>query len=132
MPLCRPLTLFRRRSMPPDRLLTLFYRPLMPPHHPLIYNRRLLTHPSHFNIFSQSSNAGADPGFGKGEGAGGSGARPQDFFGQFKGLFKEIGAKRGGRAPPPSGSTPVMHLHGALTPFLLYLKTFSSPFNTSS
>ena len=47
----------------------------------------------------------ADPGFEKGEGAG---ACPQDFFGQFKVLFKEFGAKRGGRAPPapPSGSAP--------------------------
>ena len=43
---------------------------------------------------------GADPGFEKGGGAGGSRARPQDFLGQFKGLFKEFGAKRGGRAPP--------------------------------
>ena len=25
----------------------------------------------------------------------------QDFFGQFKELFKEFGAKRGGRVPPP-------------------------------
>ena len=38
----------------------------------------------------------------------GSGARSQDFFGQFRGLFKEFWAKRGGRAPPapPSGSAP--------------------------
>ena len=36
----------------------------------------------------------------KGGGAGGSGARPQDFFGQFRGHFKEFGAKRGGCAPP--------------------------------
>ena len=35
----------------------------------------------------------------KREGAEGSGARPQDFFGQFRGLFKEFGAKRGGRTP---------------------------------
>ena len=38
-------------------------------------------------------------GFEKGGGAGGSGARPQAFFGQFRGLFKEFGAKKGGRAP---------------------------------
>ena len=43
--------------------------------------------------------SGADPGFEKGGGAGGSGACPRDFFGQFKGLFKEFGAKRGGRVP---------------------------------
>ena len=43
---------------------------------------------------------GADLGFEKGGGAGGLGARPQDFFGQFRGLFKEIGAKRGGRGRP--------------------------------
>ena len=32
-----------------------------------------------------------------------SGARFKDFFGKFSGLFKEFGAKRGGRAPaaPP-------------------------------
>ena len=50
----------------------------------------------------------ADPGFEKGEGAGGSGASPQDFFDQFRGLFKDFGAKKGGRTPPapPSRSTP--------------------------
>ena len=33
------------------------------------------------------------------------GACSQDFFGQFKGLFEEFSAKRGGLAtPPPSGS----------------------------
>ena len=39
-----------------------------------------------------------------------SGARSQRFFGQFRGLFKEFRAKRGGcapPAPPPSGSAPV-------------------------
>ena len=30
-----------------------------------------------------------------------SGAHCQDFCGQFRGLFKEFGAKRGRRAPPP-------------------------------
>ena len=30
-----------------------------------------------------------------------SGACSKHFFGQFGGLFKEFGAKRGGRAPPP-------------------------------
>ena len=29
------------------------------------------------------------------------GAHSQDIFGQFRGLFQEFGAKRGGRAPPP-------------------------------
>ena len=32
---------------------------------------------------------------------GGTGASPQEFFGQLGVLFKKIGAKRGGRAPPP-------------------------------
>ena len=45
--------------------------------------------------------SGVDPGFEKGGGAVASGARSQDFFGQFRGLFKEFGATRGGRAPPP-------------------------------
>ena len=48
--------------------------------------------------------AGVDPGF-EGGGAVASEARSQDFFGQFWGLFKEFGAKRGGRAPP-SGASP--------------------------
>ena len=48
---------------------------------------------------------GADPGIEKGGGAVASGARSQDFFGQFRGLFKKIRAKMGGRAPP-SGSAP--------------------------
>ena len=47
------------------------------------------------------NNSGADPGFQKGWDAEGSGTRPQDFFDQFRGLFKEFGTKRGGRAPPP-------------------------------
>ena len=49
----------------------------------------------------QAKKTGAGPGFEKGEGAG-------DFVAQFRGLFKEVGAKRGGRAPPPppSGSAP--------------------------
>ena len=33
-------------------------------------------------------------------GAVASGARSQSFFGQFRGLFKEFGAKRCGRAAP--------------------------------
>ena len=44
-------------------------------------------------------NAGADPGYEKG---GGLRAQTNNFFWQFKGLFKEFGAKRGGRAPPPN------------------------------
>ena len=44
--------------------------------------------------------SGADPAFEKGEGAEGSGHAPRIFFCQFGGLFKEIGAKRSGRAPP--------------------------------
>ena len=51
-------------------------------------------------------STGADPGFEKGGGAGGSGSRPQDFFGQFRGLFKVFGAKRVGRAPPPPPLVP--------------------------
>ena len=53
------------------------------------------------------SCAGADPGFKKGGGAVGSGARSQYFFGQFRGLFKEFGTKKGGRATP-SGSAPAL------------------------
>ena len=53
---------------------------------------------------------GADSGFEKGVGAEGSGARFSAYLGQFRGLFKEFGTKRGGRAPPasppPSGSAP--------------------------
>ena len=52
--------------------------------------------------------AGADPGFEKGGRVVASEAGSQDFFGQFRGLFKYFGAKRGGRAPPapPSKSAP--------------------------
>ena len=39
------------------------------------------------------------PEFEKGGGAVASGARSQDFFGQFSGLFKEFGAKRVGVRP---------------------------------
>ena len=42
---------------------------------------------------------GGDPGFEKEGGAGVSRARPQDFFGQFRGLFKQFA--------PPSGFAPV-------------------------
>ena len=41
----------------------------------------------------------ADPGFEKGGGAGGTVASFWAYLGQFKGLFKEFGAKTGGRAP---------------------------------
>ena len=44
---------------------------------------------------------GADSGFEKGGGAGGSGASFWSYLGQFRGLFKEFGAKTGGRVPPP-------------------------------
>ena len=59
-------------------------------------------------LYYQDDYSGADPGFEKGGGAVSSGARSQDFFGQFRKLFKEFGAKRGGRSPPapPSGSAP--------------------------
>ena len=43
---------------------------------------------------------GADPGFKKGGGAMGSGARCQDFFGQFSRLFKNLGQKGVGVHPP--------------------------------
>ena len=43
---------------------------------------------------------GADSGFEKGGGAGGSGASFWAYLGQFRGLFKEFHAKTGGRAPP--------------------------------
>ena len=55
---------------------------------------------------------GTDPGFEKGGGAVGSGARLHKLFltnvGQFRGLFNIFGTKRGERAPPapPSGSAP--------------------------
>ena len=42
-------------------------------------------------------NSRADPGFEKGECAGGSGARTKGFLGGFK----EFGPKRDGRAPSP-------------------------------
>ena len=51
-------------------------------------------------------NAGAVPGFEKGVWFGRSN---QYLFGQFRGLFKEFGTKRGGGAcAPPSGSAPAM------------------------
>ena len=51
-------------------------------------------------VRNQCIISGADPGFEKGGVAGGSWALPKDFLGQFRGLFKEFGAKRGGRATP--------------------------------
>ena len=53
-------------------------------------------------------HSGADLGFEKGGGAGGSGASFWAYLGQLRGLFIEFGAKTGGRAPPapPSGSAP--------------------------
>ena len=45
-------------------------------------------------------SARADPGFEKGGGAEGSGVRFSKYLGQFRGLFKEFGTKRGGCAPP--------------------------------
>ena len=47
-------------------------------------------------------SAGADPGFEKGGAQGIWGLAPK-IFDPFRGLFREFGAKRGGRAPP-SGS----------------------------
>ena len=44
----------------------------------------------------QEITALADPGFEKGGRVVASEAGSQDFFGQFRGLFKEFGAKRGG------------------------------------
>ena len=60
--------------------------------------RLLLNHVISFNTVS-----GADPGFEKGGDAEGSGARFSAYLGQFRGLFKEFGTQRGGRAPsaPP-------------------------------
>ena len=43
---------------------------------------------------------GADPGFEKGGGAGGSVASFWAYSGQFRGLFKQFDVKTGGRAPP--------------------------------
>ena len=43
---------------------------------------------------------GADPGYEKGGGVGGSGASFWAYLGKFRGLFKEFGAITGGRAPP--------------------------------
>ena len=43
---------------------------------------------------------GADPGFEKEGGAGGSVASLRAYLGQFSGLFKEFGVKTGGHAPP--------------------------------
>ena len=58
--------------------------------------------PSHKSLLPELvSEQGGIQDLKKGGGAGGSGARPQDFFCQFRGLFKELGAIRGGRAPPP-------------------------------
>ena len=45
--------------------------------------------------------SGVYPGFKKGGGAGGLRARPQDFCSQFRGLFKEFGAKKGRPLRPP-------------------------------
>ena len=44
--------------------------------------------------------SGADPGFEKGGGAGGSGASFEAYLGQFRGLFKEFDAKTSVREPP--------------------------------
>ena len=45
--------------------------------------------------------SGADPGFEKGGAQGIRGFVFKISFSQFRGLFKEFGTKRGGRAPPP-------------------------------
>ena len=45
---------------------------------------------------------GVDLGFEKGGGAGDSGARPQDLFGQFREFLKNLAQKGVGVRPPPS------------------------------
>ena len=52
------------------------------------------------STYLRIGKTGADPGFEKGGDAGGSRARPQNCFGQSRGLFNEFGTKRGGHAPP--------------------------------
>ena len=49
--------------------------------------------------FLQYTPFSTDPGFEKGGGAGGLGARPQEFFGQFSGFKKKKSAKKGGVRP---------------------------------
>ena len=56
----------------------------------------LAPHPRHKN----KELTGADPGFEKEGGAGGSGTSFWAYLGQFRILFKEFSAKTGGRAPP--------------------------------
>ena len=58
--------------------------------------RLLLNH-----VVSFTTMSGADSGFEKGGDADGSEARFSAYLGQFRGLFKEFGTQRGGRAPPP-------------------------------
>ena len=55
--------------------------------------------------------SGKDPGFEKGGDAEGSGARFSAYLGQFRGLFKAFGTKRGGRAPPAPSSGSAMFIH---------------------
>ena len=57
--------------------------------------------PIYYDIGCHLGQSGADPGFGKGGGAVASGARSQDFFSQFSGLFKQFGGKRGWACDPP-------------------------------
>ena len=44
--------------------------------------------------------SGADPGFEKGGGAVASGARSENFFGQFRGLFKKSWGSKGWACAP--------------------------------
>ena len=54
----------------------------------------------HYKFQVNVPTTGADPGIKKRRGDGGSGASFWAYLGQFRGLFKEFGAKTGGRAPP--------------------------------
>ena len=63
--------------------------------------------------------SGADPGFEKGGGAGGSVASFWAYSGQFRGLFKQFDVKTGGRAPP----APPPPLYPRLALLRMYVKS---------